>query len=188
MVSDRRKQLLAGGLLVVLVVVMYRAWVSTSAPPVVATSSGRAAGPATAASRSVPALPPAPDVHLQSLEAERPKPVASERNLFRFKARLPLTRPPAQSGLMPPSSSAPVQTGPPTPAGPPPITLKFIGIVEAPEETRKIAVLSDGRNVFHGHEGDIIEGQFRILRIGAESIEMAYVDGRGRQTIRLTGG
>ena len=79
--------------------------------------------------------------------------------------------------------------GPVGPAPPPPIVLKFIGTVEAPgRSAQKIAVLSDGRNVFHGREGDIIEGRFRILRIGAESIEMAYLDGRGRQTIRLTGG
>ena len=39
----------------------------------------------------------------------------------------------------------------------------------------------------HGKEGDIIDGRYRILKIGTESIEMAYVDGRGRQTIRLTG-
>ena len=70
----------------------------------------------------------------------------------------------------------------------PPIVLKFIGTVEAPgRSAQKIAVLSDGRNVFHGREGDIIEGQFKILRIGTESIDMAYLDGRGRQTIRLTG-
>jgi hypothetical protein len=66
--------------------------------------------------------------------------------------------------------------------------LKFIGIVEAPGQALKIAVLSDGRNVFYGREGDIIEGRYRILRIGAESLEIAYADGRGRQTIRLTGG
>jgi hypothetical protein len=48
-------------------------------------------------------------------------------------------------------------------------------------------VLSDGRNVFYGREGDIIEGRYRILRIGVESIEMTYVDGGGQQTIRLTG-
>jgi len=82
-----------------------------------------------------------------------------------------------------------VPTGPVGPAPPPPIALKFIGTVETPgQSAKKIAVLSDGRNVFHGREGDIIEGRFRILRIGAESIEMAYLDGRGRQTIRLTGG
>ena len=39
----------------------------------------------------------------------------------------------------------------------------------------------------HGKEGDIIDGRYRILKIGTESIEMAYLDGRGRQTIRLTG-
>jgi hypothetical protein len=81
--------------------------------------------------------------------------------------------------------AAPPPSGPPPP---PPIGLKFIGIVEALGQAQKIAVLSDGRNVFHGREGDIIEGRYRILRIGAESLEIAYADGRGRQTIRLTGG
>jgi hypothetical protein len=28
---------------------------------------------------------------------------------------------------------------------------------------------------------------YQILKIGAESIELAYADGRGRQTIRMTG-
>ena len=50
-------------------------------------------------------------------------------------------------------------------------------------------MLSDGRGpcAVHGKEGDIIEGRYRIVRIGDESIEMEYLDGRGRQTIRLTG-
>ena len=52
----------------------------------------------------------------------------------------------------------------------------------------KIAILSDGRNApFYGKEGAIIEGRYRILKIGVESVELAYADGRGRQTIRLTG-
>ena len=38
-----------------------------------------------------------------------------------------------------------------------------------------------------GVEGEIILGRYQILKIGNESIEMAYPDGRGRQTIRLTG-
>jgi hypothetical protein len=76
---------------------------------------------------------------------------------------------------------------PPPPQGPPPIPLRFIGLVDAPGQTARLAVLSDGRNVFHGREGDIIDGRYRIVRIGVESIEMSYVDGRGRQTIRLSG-
>jgi hypothetical protein len=34
---------------------------------------------------------------------------------------------------------------------------------------------------------DIIDGRFRILSIGTESLDIAYADGRGRQTLRLTG-
>ena len=50
-----------------------------------------------------------------------------------------------------------------------------------------MAVLSDARGVYYGREGDIIEGRYRIVKIGVESIELEYLDGRGRQTIRQTG-
>jgi len=39
----------------------------------------------------------------------------------------------------------------------------------------------------YGIEGGTVAGRYRVLRIGAESIEMSYLDGRGRQTIRQTG-
>ena len=55
------------------------------------------------------------------------------------------------------------------------------------DSAAKIAVLSDGRAVFYGKAGDIIEGRYRIVRIGAESVEVGYVDGRGSTTIRLSG-
>ena len=75
----------------------------------------------------------------------------------------------------------------PAPSGPPPIPLRFIGTVDEVARHLKLAVLTDGRNVFYGREGDIIEGRYRIVRIGVESIEMMHVDGRGQQTIRLSG-
>jgi hypothetical protein len=50
-----------------------------------------------------------------------------------------------------------------------------------------IAVLSDGKFVYYGREGDIIEGRYRVVKIGEESIQVEHLDGRGRQTIRLTG-
>jgi hypothetical protein len=65
--------------------------------------------------------------------------------------------------------------------------LKFIGIIESPQAGR-VAALSDGRRVFQGRVGDIIEGRYRIVRIGVESIVMEYADGSGtQQTIRLSG-
>jgi hypothetical protein len=86
----------------------------------------------------------------------------------------------------------PVQPAPvPVPAGPPPpppIPLRLIGMLNAPTQAGRVAVFSDGRgNTFNGREGDIIEGRYRLLRIGADNVEVAYTDGRGRQVIRLSG-
>ena len=78
---------------------------------------------------------------------------------------------------------------PPVPAGPPPappIPLKFIALVERANGV-KWAVLSDGKVTMYGKDGDTIDGRYRIVKIGAESVEVTHLDGRGRQVIRLTG-
>ena len=60
--------------------------------------------------------------------------------------------------------------------------------MDAPARVGKLAILSDSRGgVFYGKEGDTIEGRYRVLRISPESADLAYIDGRGRQTIRLSG-
>jgi hypothetical protein len=126
----------------------------------------------------------APDVRLRALNEERPQPdTAAGRDLFRFRTKAAPPAPPA-----PPPSSSPATATPAarSSSGLAPITLRFIGLVE-PAASRRIAILSDSRGIYQGREGDIIEGRYRILRIGVESIEMAYVDGSGRQTIRLSG-
>jgi hypothetical protein len=126
-----------------------------------------------------------PAVNLQALSRERGEPSDAGRNPFRFQSKPP---PPAPAAPRPPNESAvdPVPAVPAGPPPPPPIPLKFIGIVQKADGTR-IAVLSDGRKPISGIEGQEVAGQYRILKIGNESIEMAYIDGRGRQTIRLTG-
>ena len=105
-----------------------------------------------------------------------------ERNLFRF--RVAAVQAPQPGGAVPRPAAPVVAAGP---VGPVPITMKFIGVVEESVAALRIAVLSDTRGVYEGREGDVIEGRYRIVRIGEESIEMSYVDGRGRQTIRLSG-
>ena len=180
--TDRRKQILLAVLVVALAAAAYRAWTTRSAVPL-PTSNGAARGPVPprrAAQQQ--ATEGTLDVRLDALEAERPKPGEGQRDLFRFKPKPP---PPAPRSTA--SPVAPVQTGPPPPPPAPQIPFKFIGVVEA-GATKRLAVLSDGRGVpVYGREGDIIEGRYRILRIGAESIEMEHIDGRGRQTIRLSG-
>jgi hypothetical protein len=133
----------------------------------------------------------APDVHLKALDAERSKPMEGARNLFRFKPKpLPLPSPSTARIVAGPPPVAPAPTGLAPPSPVPPIALKFIGLVQTADKTQRLAVFSDGRGSIpiYGKEGDIIEGRYRIVRIGAESIELAYLDGRGRQTIRLSGG
>ncbi len=129
-------------------------------------------------------------VRLDALTRVRPEPQTGARNPFRFRpAPAPgpamLSRPQAGAPGGPNLPGAPA--GPVGPPPPPPMALKFIGVVERTPSQLKLAVLSDGRNVFYGREGEVIEGRYRIERIGVESIEMSYVDGRGRQTLRLSG-
>jgi hypothetical protein len=189
MAAKRQKEVLLGVMLLILAIVLYRgfaggAGTSTAGPA--ASNPSRATGKP--AGNPVGA-PTAPDVHLDALESERPAPAESERNLFRFKPKAappppPSERPPAVA-TAPPGPPPP----PPGPPPPPPIALKFIGIVEQPGTRMKIAILSDGQGPpLFGSEGGTVAGRYRVLRIGVESIELSYLDGRGRQTIRLTGG
>ena len=127
-------------------------------------------------------------VNLAQLSQTRGEPAEAARNPFRFRPKP--APPPPQASVSP--GPAQIVTGPPAPsvpAGPPPpppIALKFIGIVQKADGTR-IAVLSDGKRPYYGVDGQEIEGQYRILKIGQESVEIAYIDGRGRQTLRLNG-
>jgi len=126
----------------------------------------------------------APQVHLEALDADRPEPGASARDIFRFRMKPPPPPPPPPKPVVGPQPPP----APPPPPPVPPIALKFIGVVDVPAPGKRVAVLSDGRGApVYGREGDTVLGQYRILRIGAESIEMSYLDGRGRQTIRLSG-
>jgi len=190
MEAERRNQIILAGLGVVLVVVAVRAWNSQSAAPL--RSSNGAAGQAPAVRRPQSVSVGALDVHLKALDAEHSKPADASRNLFRFKPKpLPPPPPPAARPTGPRQiEPPPTPAGPPPPPPLPPITLKFIGLVQTADKTQRLAVFSDGRGgvPMYGKEGDIIDGRYRIVRIGAESIELTYLDGRGRQTIRLSGG
>ena len=178
MPADRRQQFLLGALAVMVAVAGYLQWPRAASPMVtrgVDTPVRGAAGPTGIT---------APDVRLEGLSAARPAPGDHARNLFKFKPKVHVAPPPPPRAPEPVAPSLPQQVGPPPP---PPIALKFIGLLET-TGTSKVAILSDGRgSPVHGKEGDAVLGQYKILRINADSIEMSYLDGRGRQTIRLSG-
>jgi len=85
----------------------------------------------------------------------------------------------------PPDPEPGPEEPPPGPPPPPPIPLKFIGIVE--KQGFKVAAMSDCRSTYYGSEGEIVDGRYRLVRIGIESLVIEYVDGRGRTTVRLEG-
>jgi len=144
----------------------------------------RRAAPA-AAGKAAPASEVA-DVRLELVTPANGAAPNVTRNPFRFlQAAAPPSAAAGRRPVRPEFVAPPVPTGPPPP---PPITLRFIGLIEAPPRTGRVALLSDGRGgLMHGREGDTVDGRYRMLRVGTDSIEMAYVDGRGRQTIRLSG-
>jgi hypothetical protein len=137
------------------------------------------------------ALDPAElNVKLDALKEERPQASAVDRNPFKFYVKpAPPPPPPSKTGRgdngagIPQPAPVPVDTGPPPP---PKIPMKFFGIIE-PKPGDKVATFSDCRTTTYGREGDIIAGQYRLVRVGVESVVMEYLDGRGRETIRLSG-
>jgi hypothetical protein len=124
------------------------------------------------------------DVRLEALKQPPPQPDEIGRNPFRFKPKTAPTPPPT-SGIAKKIVPGPPPP-PPPPQGPPPIPLKFIGVTEAPT-VGKIAALTDCRHTVQGVEGEVVEGQYRIVKIGVESLVIEYLDGKGRTTLRMTG-
>lgn len=129
------------------------------------------------------------DVRIEALKPSEVPADESHRNPFRFQPKAPPPQPPGPPPSQKPTAPpTPVVTGPPPPPpGPPPIgnTIKFIGIVDTGRT--KIGAFSDCKATFPGREGEIIEGRYRVVRIGVESAVLEYADGKGRTTLPLNG-
>jgi len=181
----QRKQLYQLGVLVAVLagVVYYYYFAQADGGPAASNPAASVAGSPVGAG-GLGSLPSA--LKFAALEPVSDKPAAG-RNPFRFGVPPPPPAPPPRPTPPPPPPPQPVvQQGPPPIPPPPAISMKFIGVIQLPTGKR-LASLSDGKGVLMGGEGDVIDGRFRIVRIGVESIVMEYLDGRGRQTIPLRG-
>jgi hypothetical protein len=99
-------------------------------------------------------------------------------------------RPPAPPPPVFTPRPTPTYTPPPAPVGPPPrpaIPVKFLGVAEDPTRPGKLVSLSINGAVVVAREGDVVDGKYRLVKVGLESIVMAYLDGQGQQTIRSGG-
>lgn len=186
--AQRSRWIQLGTLSVVLAAVLYFVLLpSLRGPAVPAGSRPAAAAGRAAAKPGARAI----DVRLDALG----RPIAPEettgarRNPFRMGAATPAPSPEGTlAARMPPRTATPAPPIGPPPAPPvPPIPYRFIGVLSGVPGHGRIAVLTDGRSVVHGRINEIIEGRYRIIAIGEESLQIEHADGRGRQTIRLLG-
>ena len=189
MAVERKQLLMGGAAVIVLVLAATLMWPAAQAP-----SAGARGPQAPARAKSARGAPasdqpgPVAPVKLKSLTENRDEPGDAKRNPFRFQPKA-APPPPKPVVTAPPPLESLKPAPPPGPPPPAPIALKFIGVLERANGV-KWAVLTDGKTPtpFYGREGDIIDGRYLIVKIGTESIEMTYAEGKGRPTvIRLTG-
>ena len=128
-----------------------------------------------------------PDLRLDRLFAERPRPTIGQRNPFRFGPATQTTtrRTPTDVTPLPPAERT--GTAAPDAPGAEGIPLRLIGIVEAGATAGRVAVLTDERGVYHGRAGDAVEGRYRIVAIGETAVELEDLTRGARLTLRLSG-
>jgi hypothetical protein len=177
MSPERSKPLLLAVLLAILGVLVARSgwWSAGTGEPAPSRQSGELSSEAAALVTGL---------QIDRLEAAGSVGPIVRRNLFRFDEGGPTGAPRPAASPRAPATPAP---GLGFPAADAPLAFALIGIVETPSGAARVAVLSDGRGVYHGTAGDIIEGQFRIVRVDTESVEMARLDDGVRRVIRLQG-
>lgn len=181
MTARTRKQLLVLAALVLAIVLIVYAQSDNG-------QAERSGQPSNSTGRGVSAErveAPVVDLKLDRLTARREDPGEPERNPFRFRPAPPPPAPRVEARPAP----RPEAFLPPPPAGPPPpppIPLKYFGT--AVVQGTRIGYFTDARgHIIPGKEGDIIEGRYRVLRVSERSADLQYLDGRGRQTIGLSG-
>lgn len=183
--SKRPNPVILGlGIASVAVFLVFRMWPAASPQPAPSNQPRDRRPVATTA-----AGPAQLDVRLGALQQPPPEPAGENRNPFRFYVKPPSSSPPQPKPLPPqpppPGPGDPGYVKPPPPP-PPPIPLTFIGTLE--KGGRKWAIFSDGSNVpRYATEGELVLGQYKVIRIGVESVVMEYADGKGRQTIPMRG-
>lgn len=177
--GGHRQAVLLGVLLVVLAFAgWYYYWPTTTTAPSSQTT------PATTTAAEVGQLPVPETVKLATLEGAEELTDAG-RNPFAYGVRPP---PPAPPRPPAPPPLAPVVTAPPAPVGPPPIGLRLIALLEISRGRAMVTLKDPASNaIYNGFEGDVVDGRYRIVKIGIQSVTVSYVDGSGQRTIGFSG-
>ena len=124
----------------------------------------------------------------QALKLAEMEQVPEEPQVGRNPFRFGVPPPPPQPKYVPPTPVPTPAYTPPIPQGPPPIPLKLTTIVADPQGRLRAYLAYPKTGVtIEGIEGQIIDGQYRLLKVGTQSVVMSYLDGTGQRTITIGG-
>ena len=180
---ERRRQVLRLTALLVILAGVVWYW---SGPAVPAAPTSNRAG----SSAAVPGGQlPVPDALRMDALGRESALEESGRNPFVFGQRQPAAVP-GSAFLTTPQPGLPGASSPPAPAqpqGPPPIPLRLTGLTVITEGGRTLATLKDPTTstLYQAVEGDIVDGRYRVVKIGVESVVISYLDGSGIRTLAL---
>ena len=177
---ERRAQLTRLGVMVVILAALsfYQfGWSPAAVPPAAAPpTSAASSGSITATTLPTP-------IGLEKLNVVT-EDAAAGRNPFGYGQR-PLPPPPPVVQAPPPPP--PVPQGPPPVPQPPDIPLKLIGLNTLRTGDPSVATLKDTQTnaVYFAVEGQIVDGRFKLAKVGQTSVIVSYLDGSGQKMLPL---
>jgi hypothetical protein len=172
--TPRSQVFLLAALVVVLAgLVVYQFW------------GGSPAATGTMASNQVPqgttmdaGTEPVSHVRLDLLTKDAPAYSPPKRNPFRYYVPPP---PPVVRRSEPPPPPPPPPPGPPPP---PPIRLRYVGSLTKSDLGLVVMLRDEASGVMHtAQAGQVVDGRYRLLSVTQDAVEVAHLDGRGRQRI-----
>lgn len=199
--ESRNKTIAAGVLLAVALLLVVRMFSDGGEPAATTPSTaaktqapvgrnrprGRSGPPAVGSIPATATLDPRLQLGLLKL-AESTDYKGTGRDIFRAQAEPPIPAPVKNPDLAKKNELPPLPPVNPGPPPPPPINLKFFGFANRPGQPKQV-FLAQGDDVFIAGEGDIVKGRYKVLHIGANSVEVQDVlSNNPPQTIPLTQG
>ncbi len=133
-----------------------------------------------------------PTLHIELLaKLNEVPPAGSGRDLFSFGKPAPVLKDPeptvkvASKVLGPPVIPPKVDPGPPKAPAPPPINLKYYGIVTTLANGHKTGFFMDGDEILLETEGVTFKGRYRLVRISATSAVVEDIQYKHEQTLPI---
>lgn len=133
-----------------------------------------------------------PTLHLELLaRLQDVKVEGAGRNLFQFGAPPPPPQPKAAAKLTGPepivvANKPPTPDVPVAPPPPPPPPFKYYGLSVVRANGKRTAFFLDGDDIVTASEGALLRKRYRVVRIGADSVDLVDTELNRQQSVRIS--